>query len=109
MMVGSNIATRRLPAGFSWLAAWLVLALLVAGLGGWLHHAQGEHAGHDHGSVPQHTCVICLLNHGHMVADGGVGQLTVFVLALVFAAFISEVRPACFARFELPSARGPPV
>lgn len=108
-MAGSNIPSKRPHAGFSWLAVWLVLALLLAALGGGAHAGHDEHADHDHGPAHQQSCVVCLLSHGNVVADGGVGQLTVFVLALVFAACMAEVRPVCFARLELPSARGPPV
>jgi len=101
-MTGSNSPSDRLHSTTMWLAVWLVVALLVAGFVG------ASHAGHADDHSHHHACAVCLLTQGNLLADGGVGQGTVLVLALVFFAFITDTRSVSLARLGRPSGRGPP-
>lgn len=85
-----------------WLAVWLAGTLLVAGFMG------ASHVGHAADHSDHQACAVCLLTHGNLLADGGVGQGTVLVLALVFSVFLTDPRSVSLARLERPSGRGPP-
>ena len=85
-----------------WLAGLLMALMVVLSVGSGAHRDHADHA-------DQHSCAVCLIAHGNVLADGAIGTTIVASRTCLVLPPIGESLSASIFDLRLAPGRAPPV
>jgi len=98
-----NTVWRGFSLAKAWLAGLLVVLLLALSVSSSIHH---EHPDHQAG---QHSCAVCLMSHGGVLADGATSATIISSAHSFDLPSLGESKAASICDLRLAPGRAPPV
>ena len=98
-----NTVSRGFALAKSWLAGLLVFLMLALSVGSVLHRNHSDH------QAGQHSCALCLLAHGGVMADGATGTAIISAQHSFDLPSLGETKSSSAFDLRLAPGRAPPV